>query len=80
MPIIDKLLIDVKEAMEADDKATMSIEATAKLLGIDDQCLRISIANGSCPFGIGGEHRTSGKKFGRVSKLALWAFLTKGVR
>lgn len=65
----------VLDAINEDDKPTMSIDRTAKLLGIDKECLRVSIANGTCPFGVGGYHRDTGTQFGRVSKLALWNWM-----
>lgn len=77
--IIETLNKNLVLALEEDNKPSISIEKAAKLLGMDDQTLRISIANGSSPIGIGGRHERTGSKFGRVSKLALWNYLTKGI-
>ena len=77
--IIDKLLCDLINAMGEDEKPSISIKQAAKLIGVDEETLRVSISNGTCPFGFGGQHRDTGTRFGRVSKLALWSYLTKGV-
>jgi hypothetical protein len=74
-----KLKQDLSEALNEDDKPYLSIERASKLLGVDNESLRVAIANGSCPFGFGGQHERSGSRFGRVSKLALYNWITKGV-
>lgn len=76
--IIEKLNQDLIAALNEDDKPSISIEKAAKVLGVDRQTLRVAIANGTCPVGLGGQH-PSGSKFGRVSKLALWNWMTKGI-
>ena len=77
-PMIDKLQNDLIELIEKDESPSVTIEEAAKLLGQDRDCLRQSIASGTCPFGYGGTN-PGGSRFGRVSKLALWNFLTKGI-
>jgi len=77
--IIGRLNRELVEALDADQSASISINTAAKLLNIDDQCLRVAIARGSCPFAVGGEHERTGHRFGRISKLALYNWLTKGV-
>jgi hypothetical protein len=76
--IITKLTKELIDALNEDDKPYISIDRASKLLGVDNQSLRVAVANGSCPFGFGGQHEKSGSKFGRVSKLALWNWITKG--
>lgn len=76
--IISRLTKELINALNEDDKPCLSIDRTSKLLGVDSQSLRLAIANGSCPFGYGGQHSKSGTRFGRVSKLALWNWITKG--
>lgn len=76
--VIDKLRHDLITAIDADDSPSLSVETAAKILGQDKDCLRESIANGTCPFGFGGR-RLSGQRYAKVSKLALWNFLNKGV-
>lgn len=75
--IISKLIKELINVLEEDDKPCISIDKAAKLLGVDNQSLRIAIANGSCPFGFGGQHERSGSRFGRISKLALWNWMMK---
>lgn len=77
--VVDRLLGELAEALGKDEKPSISIKEAAALAGVDVETLRVAISNGSCPFGYGGQHRDSGTRFGRVSKLALWAFMTKGV-
>ena len=76
--LIDELLADLVEAIDRDSSPSMSVEEAAKLLGQDKECLRRSIASGTCPFGYGGTG-PGGNRYGRVSKLALWNWITKGV-
>lgn len=76
--IISKLNKELLDVLSEDEKPYISIDKASKLLGVDNQSLRVAIANGSCPFGFGGQHEKSGKRFGRVSKLALWNWMTKG--
>ena len=76
--IIEVLYQELIEAISEDDKPSISIDRAAKILGVDRQTLRVAIANGTCPVGLGGQH-PSGSKFGRVSKLALYNWLMKGV-
>ena len=76
--VIEVLYQELIKAISEDDKPSISIDKAAKILGVDRQTLRVAIANGTCPVGLGGQH-PSGSKFGRVSKLALYNWLTKGV-
>ena len=76
--IIEALYQELIEAISEDDKPSISIDRAAKILGVDRQTLRVAIANGTCPIGLGGQH-PSGSKFGRVSKLAPYNWLMKGV-
>jgi len=76
--IINKLNKELIDVMNADEKPCISIDKAAHLLGVDNQSLRVAIANGTCPFGFGGQHQRTGNRFGRVSKLALWNWITKG--
>lgn len=76
--IVEKLNRELIEAISEDDKPSISIDRAAKILGVDRQTLRVAIANGTCPVGLGGQH-PSGSKFGRVSKLALYNWITKGI-
>ena len=76
--IIEALYQELIEAISEDDKPSISIDRAAKILGVDRQTLRVAIANGTCPVGLGGQH-PSGSKFGRVSKLALYNWLMKGM-
>lgn len=76
--IIEELYQELIETISEDDKPSISIDKAAKILGVDRQTLRVAIANGTCPVGLGGQH-PSGSKFGRVSKLALYNWLMKGV-
>ena len=77
--IIKNLENELIDVLNQDNSPSISVEVAAKLIGQDRDCLRRSIANGTCPFGYGGINREKGTHFGRVSKLALWNFLTKGV-
>lgn len=77
--IINRLNKELVEAMNDDEKPYISIDKAAHLLGVDNQSLRVAIANGTCPFGFGGQHERTGSRFGRVSKLALWNWITKGI-
>jgi len=76
--IINDLEKRLIEALEKDNNPSISIEEAAKILGQDKDCLRVAIANGTCPFGYGGQHKMNGQRFGRVSKMALYRFLIKG--
>ena len=76
--VIEVLYQELIKAISEDDKPSISIDKAAKILGVDRQTLRVAIAIGTCPVGLGGQH-PSGSKFGRVSKLALYNWLTKGV-
>lgn len=50
----------------------------AKFLGIDKDCLRESIDQGKCRFGIGGVGGFSKKRFSKIPTLAFYNFITQG--
>ena len=74
--VVQELLENLSRTLNEDQSPCISIDKAAKVLGVDNETLRVAIANGTCPFGFGGSHRTTGSRFGKVSKIALWSFLT----
>ena len=73
---MDKL----KALMAKDPKdPCVSAQDVADLLGMDVNCLRTAAANGTLPFGIGGQANPRANRFTRIPKLPLWAWMTKGL-
>jgi hypothetical protein len=66
----------LRVVMDATDGGSLPIDTVAAILGIDKDCLRESIADGTCPFGVGGRN-PGGNRFGRCPKAALWNWMTK---
>lgn len=75
---IIKLESQLQELIEKDDNPYLTVEDVAKLIGMDKECLRESIANGRSPFGIGGQ-RSGGNRFAKIPKLTFYNWYTKGL-
>lgn len=54
------------------------IEAVAEYMGMDKDCLRESIDQGKCRFGIGGKNGLRGNRFAKIPTLAFWNWVTMG--
>ena len=50
----------------------------AKYIGMDKDCLRESIDQGKCKFGVGGRKGTQGNRFSKIPTLAFFNFMTQG--
>lgn len=46
-----KQTVENKRSEEMDKKITMSVEETAKLLGVSPQCIRVGLESGAFKFG-----------------------------
>lgn len=77
--IIDKLNDDLMALVSADNKPYLNTEAVAKFMGMDPSCLRHAIYNNQCPFGVGASKQSYGNGFVKISKLAFYNWITKGV-
>lgn len=69
-----------KELMELVQKYPTSIptEAVAKFIGMDMDCLRESIDQGKCRFGIGGKNGLRGNRFAKIPTIAFYNWVTMG--
>ena len=72
---LEKKLLD---AMEEDRDPSITIIKAAEVVGMDVDCLRQSISQGTCPFGVGGKNGDRGNRFGKVPKVAIWNWMMKG--
>ena len=50
----------------------------AKFLGMDVDCLRESIDQGKCRFGVGGRNGLKGNRFSNISTLVFYKWVTMG--
>ena len=68
----------IQKLFEKYPNGSIPIEPVAKALEIDPDCLRESIAQGTCPFGVGGKHPGGGNRFGKVVTLPFYNWMMKG--
>lgn len=52
------------------------VNVAAKYLGMDITCLRDSIDQGKCRFGIGGRNNGNGNRFAKIPTLAFYNWVT----
>lgn len=54
------------------------VESAAAFIGIDKDCLRESIDQGKCRFGIGGKNGLRGNRFAKIPTIAFYNWVTMG--
>lgn len=74
--IIKQLQNQLNEAMEKDKNPYIRIEDAARLLGVDVECLRRSIYNGTCPFGVGYSGTKGRNGYAKIPKLTFYNWVT----
>jgi hypothetical protein len=75
-PIITVLEGRLFDLLGKDDSPTLSIEETAPAIGMGKDQLRRWVQSGKCPFGMGWEGGKYGRGYSKVSKLALWNWIS----
>ena len=76
--IIKELQRQLDAAMEADKDPYIRIEDAAKLIGADPDCIRKSIYNGTCPFGVGYGGNKARNGYAKIPKLTFYNWVTSG--
>lgn len=54
------------------------LEVAAEYMGMDKDCLRESIDQGKCRFGIGGKNGLRGNRFAKIPTITFWNWVTIG--
>lgn len=74
--IIKRLQEQLDEVMDRDNDPCVRIEDAAKLIGADVECLRRSIYNGTCPFGVGYGGTKARNGYAKIPKLTFYNWVT----
>lgn len=54
------------------------LETVAEYIGMDKDCLRESIDQGKCRFGIGGKNGVRGNRFAKIPTIVFYNWVTMG--
>lgn len=54
------------------------VEVVANYIGMDDNCLRESIDQGKCRFGIGGKNGVRGNRFSKIPTIVFFNWVDMG--
>lgn len=78
MDIINALQAELEAALSKDNDPYIRVEDAAKLIGADPNCLRQSIYNGTCPFGVGYGGTSIRNGYAKIPKLKFWHWMNGG--